>query len=105
MTASVYLAAMGPEGLKQAAVSSAAHAHYLAAELQKLGFELTGSRPFFHEFLTNTPVAADKLNEHLAQAGILGPLPIDGKLLWCCTELNSKASIDKLIDLIKEVCA
>lgn len=105
MTASVYLAAMGPEGLKQSAVSSAAHAHYLAAELQKLGFELTGGRPFFHEFLTTTPVAADKLNEHLAQAGILGPLPIDGKLLWCCTELNSKASIDKLIDLIKEVCA
>lgn len=105
MTASVYLAAMGPDGLKQAAVSSAAHAHYLAQELAALGFEQIGSRPFFHEFLTAAPMDADKLNQHLAAAGILGPLPVDGKLLWCCTELNSKAAIDKLIALIKEVCA
>lgn len=105
MTASVYLAAMGPEGLKQAAVSSAGHAHYLAEELSKLGFEQVGSRPFFHEFLTTAPMDAAKLNEHLANAGILGPLPVEGKLLWCCTELNSKASIDKLLTLIKEVCA
>ena len=40
MTASVYLAAMGPKGLRQAAESSAAHAHYLAGELAKLGFGL-----------------------------------------------------------------
>lgn len=105
MTASVYLAAMGPEGLKQAAVSSAGHAHYLAEELAKLGFEQVGSRPFFREFLTTAPMDAAKLNEHLANAGILGPLPVEGKLLWCCTELNSKASIDKLLTLIKEVCA
>jgi glycine dehydrogenase subunit 1 len=39
MTASVYLAAMGPKGLRQAAESSAAHAHYLAAELEKIGFK------------------------------------------------------------------
>ena len=53
MTASVYLAAMGPEGLKRAARSSADHAHYLAGKLGGLkGFELKSDRPFFNEFLT-----------------------------------------------------
>lgn len=105
MTASVYLAAMGPDGLKQAAVSSASHAHYLAAELNKLGFELSFDGPFFNEFLTSCPVDAAKLNEHLAAYNILGPLPVEDKLLWCCTELNSKAAMDKLLTLVKEVCA
>lgn len=105
MTASVYLAAMGPDGLKQAAVSSASHAHYLAAELNKLGFELSFDGPFFNEFLTSCPVDAAKLNEHLAAHNILGPLPVEDKLLWCCTELNSKAAMDKLLTLVKEVCA
>ena len=105
MTASVYLAAMGPDGLKQAAASSAAHAHYLAEELAKLGFELAYNGPFFNEFMTSCPVDAAKLNEHLAANNILGPLPVDGKLLWCCTELNSKNAMDKLLTLVKEVCA
>ena len=105
MTASVYLAAMGPDGLKQAAVSSASHAHYLAAELNKLGFELSFDGPFFNEFLTSCPVDAAKLSEHLAAHNILGPLPVEDKLLWCCTELNSKAAMDKLLTLVKEVCA
>ena len=38
MTASVYLAAMGPRGLRQVAETCASHAHYLAGELAKLGF-------------------------------------------------------------------
>ena len=54
MTASVYLAAMGPRGLRQAAQLCAAHAHYLAGELAKLGFSLrSGAKPFFHEFLND----------------------------------------------------
>lgn len=105
MTASVYLAAMGPDGLKQAAVSSTSHAHYLAAELNKLGFELSFDGPFFNEFLTSCPVDVAKLNEHLAANNILGPLPVEDKLLWCCTELNSKTAMDKLLTLVKEVCA
>ena len=51
MTASVYLAAMGPKGLRQAAESSAAHAHYLADQIAPLGFgRKDPDQPFFHEF-------------------------------------------------------
>lgn len=106
MTASVYLAAMGPKGLRQAAESSLSHAHYLAAELGKRGFALrSGDRPFFHEFLTDCPVDPQVLNARLAEKGILGGLPVDGGILWCCTELNSKAEIDRLVSIAEEVCA
>ena len=106
MTASVYLAAMGPKGLRQAAESSAAHAHYLAGALAKLGFGLrSGDKPFFHEFLTDSPIEPETLCAKLEEQGILGGLPVDGGILWCCTECNSKAEIDRLIKVIGEVLA
>ena len=104
MTASVYLAAMGPKGLRQVAESSAAHAHYLAGELAKLGFKVRSDEPFFHEFLTDSPVEPEALCAALAERGILGGLPVDGGILWCCTELNSKAEIDELVSILGEVC-
>lgn len=104
MTASVYLAAMGPRGLRQVAETCAAHAHYLAGELVKLGFTLrSGEKAFFHEFLTDCPMEAEKLCAALEERGILGGLPVDGGILWCCTEMNTKADMDRLIAVIGEV--
>jgi glycine dehydrogenase subunit 1 len=107
MTASVYLAAMGPKGLAQVAQSSASHAHYLAEKLAGVpGFALrSGDKPFFHEFLTDCPMDADALCAALAEKGILAGLPVDGGILWCCTELNSREEIDQLVEAIGEVCA
>ena len=104
MTASVYLAAMGPGGLRRAAESCAGHAHYLAAELGKLpGFGLKTAKPFFHEFLTGCPVDPGLLCRKLEARGILPGLPVEGGILWCCTELNRKPQIDALIAAIREV--
>lgn len=105
MTASVYLAAVGPRGLRQVAETSAAHAHYLAGELAKLGFTLrSGDKPFFHEFLTDCPVEPRETLRCPGGPGYSGrPCPVEGGILWCCTELNSKADIDKLVSVIGEV--
>ena len=82
-----------------------AHAHYLAGELAKLGFALrSGDKPFFHEFLTDCPVDPAKLCAALEEQGILGGLPVDGGILWCCTELNRKEEMDRLLAVIGEVC-
>lgn len=106
MTASVYMAAMGPSGMKQVAQSCAAHAHYLQARLEELdGFGLRDQRPFFHEFVTECPVDANQLVARLSKKGILAGLPVDGGLLWCCTELNRREDIDALIAALKEVSA
>ncbi|MDO4854905.1 MAG: aminomethyl-transferring glycine dehydrogenase subunit GcvPA [Coriobacteriia bacterium] len=103
MTASVYLAAVGPDGLAQVAQNSAAHAHYLAEELAKLGFETKNDGAFFNEFVTSCPVDVEVLLSSLAESGILGGLPVEDGILWCCTEVNTKAQIDSLLSAIKEV--
>ncbi len=105
MTASVYLAAVGPDGLARVAGNSAAHAHYLAGELAKLGFELQNDGEYFNEFVTSCPTDAEALLAALEQRGILGGLPTERGILWCCTELNTKSHIDALIGAIKEVLA
>ena len=104
MTASVYLAAVGPQGLAQAARLSAGHAHYLADRLGELGFELVSRRSFFNEFLTSCPVDAGLLVDVLSKRGILAGLPTQGGILWCATELNTRADIDRAVLAIKEVC-
>ena len=106
MTASVYLAAMGPSGLRRVAQSCASNAHYLAQELGKVdGFALADDKPFFHEFWMSCPIDPEELCSKLAEKGILGGLPVEGGVLWCATELNRKADCDALVAAVKEVCA
>lgn len=103
LTASVYLSAVGPQGLEQVAVQSMSKAHYLAEELAKAGFERVGDGEFFHEFVTKSPKDVKALDAALADKGILGGLPLeDNQILWCCTEMNSKADIDNLVAAVKE---
>jgi glycine dehydrogenase subunit 1 len=54
--------------------------------------------------VTKCPVDDEKLMDALANAGILGGLPIaDGSILWCVTEKNTKEDMDKLISIAKAV--
>ena len=103
MTASVYLAAMGAKGLRHVAENSAAHAHYLAERLEAPGFIRRTDRPFFNEFLTACPVDPVTLQARLDEKNILGGLSVDGGILWCCTEKNSKDEIDRLVEICREV--
>mgnify|MGYP000853808443 CR=1 FL=1 len=105
MTASVYAAALGAEGLQEVARQCHAKAEYLAARLAETGYPRRHSGAFFHEFVTETPVPAEKALAVLAAKGILGGLPVDGGILWCATEMNTKADIDELADALKEVRA
>jgi len=103
LTAGLYLAAMGPAGLAQAAKSSMAKAHYLAKELCKLpGVSMAHSGEYFHEFVTVMP-KAEAVLEALEKADILGGLPVEGGVLWCVTEKVSKAQLDKAVAVVKEV--
>ncbi len=103
LTAGVYLAAMGPKGLAQAAKQSMAKAHYLASELCKLpAVSMAHSGEYFHEFVTLMPKTEEVLKA-LEDADILGGLPVEGGILWCATEKISKAELDKAIAVVKEV--
>lgn len=99
-----YLAAMGNEGLKNAAIQCTSKAHYMAAELEKIGYSVENKAEFFHEFVTSSDVPAEKIMNALAAEDILGGCPLDGhRVLWCCTEMNSKEEIDEVIRILKEV--
>ncbi|MBQ1533893.1 MAG: aminomethyl-transferring glycine dehydrogenase subunit GcvPA [Erysipelotrichaceae bacterium] len=103
MTASVYLAAMGPEGMQKLALSCYSNAHYLAEKLNDIGFRRIDEGEFFDEFLTDSPVDPKLLEDKLAEKKILSGLPLDEGILWCATELNTKDKIDELIKAIREV--
>ncbi|MBP5749840.1 MAG: aminomethyl-transferring glycine dehydrogenase, partial [Firmicutes bacterium] len=103
-TAAVYMAAMGEEGMKQAARLSASKAHYFADELDKIGLKRAFGGEFFHEFVTECSAeTAEKIEKALAEKKILSGLPIDGGILWCVTELASKETLDEVCAIVKEV--
>ncbi len=105
LTAGVYLAAMGPEGLKEVAESAMAKAHYLCRELEKLpGVKRRYEGSFFHEFLLDMP-KADEILAALDARNILGGLPYDNGILWCATEKVPKATLDEVVSVVKEVLA
>ena len=103
MAASVYMTSMGPGGMQEAAYQCMSKAHYLARELEKIGFSPAYEGEFFHEFVTKSPVDVQTLMEHLEENGILGGLPTSSGILWCTTEMNHKEDMDRLIRLIREV--
>ena len=76
----------------------------MAKELEKIGLKLEYKADFFHEFVTVSDIPSEKLLKALEDNSILGGYPLDEKrILWCCTELNCKCSIDKLVSILKEV--
>lgn len=105
LKAGVYMAAMGEAGMKQAASLCLSKAHYLQESLAKAGLSLKYEKPFFHEFVTVSDTDPEKILSALEQNGILGGLSIaDKEILWCATEMNTKAEIDAAAAVVKEVC-
>ena len=105
LTAGLYMAAMGPDGMAQAAKQSMAKAHYLAGALCAIdGVKLRYTGAFFHEFVTDMP-QVEEVQSALSQAGILGGLSVEGGILWCATEKVTREALDKTAAIVKEVLA
>ena len=103
LTAGLYMAAMGPDGMAQAAKQSMAKAHYLAKELCAIpGVTMAHCGDYFHEFVTLMPRVEEVLHA-LEENDILGGLPIEGGILWCATEKVSREALDRAVAIVKEV--
>ena len=104
LAVTVYLSSMGNEGLREAALQSASKAHYLSKELETIGYHTENQGTFFHEFVTTSKVSAKETLDALEAHGILGGYPLDEhRILWCCTEVNTKEEMDDVIRILKEV--
>jgi len=111
LASAVYLSLVGKKGLRQVAELSYHKAHYAAEQLSKLpGMGLCFSEPYFHEFALCIGQPVDEVNAHLLEHGIIGGYDL-GKdypalkdhMLIAVTEMNSKAEIDALVDVLAEV--
>ena len=104
LTAGLYMAAMGPQGMVEAARQSMAKSHYLAEQLCEIpGVSMKYPGAFFHEFMVEMPKVDETLKALEAQ-DILGGLPVEGSVLWCATEKVSKAEMDRAVAIVREVC-
>ena len=105
LTAGVYLSAMGAEGMKQVASLCVSKAHYLQEKLSEAGLARRDTQPFFHEFVTVCPGKSAEILLELEKNGILGGLMLsEDEILWCATEKNTKAEMDAVCGIVKEVC-
>ena len=101
---SMYMSAMGANGMTEVAEACVSYAHYFAESLKSVGFEIKYKGEFFHEFVTVSEIPADKIIKALDKAGILGGLKLSkNEILWCATEKLSKADIDKAVEVIRRV--
>jgi glycine dehydrogenase subunit 1 len=113
LRAAAYLAALGPQGLRETATLCLQKSHYLADQLTKLpGVSLKFARPFFKEFTVQVPGDATKLLQKLLKAGFHGGLPL-GKwypsLANCIsiavTEKRIRAEMDGFVAAFKAALA
>jgi glycine dehydrogenase subunit 1 len=110
----VYLALMGPEGMREVGETILARSHYAARRIASLpGVRLPFPGGFFKEFLvdfagTGQSVAA--INAGLRRHGIFGGKDVSAELpalgacaLYCVTEVHTQADIDRLVAALADV--
>jgi glycine dehydrogenase subunit 1 len=105
LTAGLYMATMGPDGMADVANQCMAKAHYLEKALCAIpGVKRRYDGAFFHEFMLDMPKCKE-IETALMAKGILSGLPYDGGMLWCVTEKASKETLDEVVSVVKEVLA
>lgn len=102
--ATIYMALMGENGLREVNRLSADGAHYLCRRLVESGkFTLAFDRPFLKEFTLRTDLDIKAVNKKLADAGIMGGVEVgEGLVAFAVTEKRTKEEIDKLVTLMLE---
>lgn len=101
----VYLSLMGPQGMKEVNELSFAGAHCLYDELLATGkFEPVFDAPFLKEFVLKPLIDVKSLQSRLYEGGFFGALETgEGYVSFCVTEKRTKAEIDAMVSLIKEM--
>ncbi len=107
LTATIYCAALGKEGLCEVASQCHTKAVYAAEKICSVdGFKMKFDGFFFNEFVTTCPADTGAVMKALESKDILGGLPvkIDGEdcILWCVTEVNTAQEIELLKNVLEE---
>ncbi len=110
LRASIYLAAMGPKGLRQVAELSTRKAHYAAERLASVpGLSLAFEGPFFKEFVIRTAKDPVQVLETVGRLGYHGGIALGrwypglaDSILVAVTETRTREEIDGLVEAYAE---
>ena len=108
LRAAVYLATLGPQGLRETAELCVQKAHYAADQLAKAGAPLKFKRPFFKEFTVALGKDTVKTLSQALAKGYHAGLPtgrwypaLADCVTIAVTERRTKAEIDGLVEALK----
>ena len=107
----MYLAALGPEGLKEVALKGVAMAHRLWELLLEIpGVAPFTPKPFFNEFVLRLPRDPQAVRKALAARGLHAATPVpreygENLALFAATELHREEDLMALTEAMREVLA
>lgn len=108
LASSVFMSAMGKEGIQEMAQQNINKSHYLANELKKKGFTIVNQAPYFNEFVVQLPSSVQSINKHLLEKGFIGGYDVSEQLgkenamILCATEKRTKEEIDAFVAALEE---
>ncbi|GEA13890.1 putative glycine dehydrogenase (decarboxylating) subunit 1 [Moorella sp. E308F] len=113
LAATIYLAALGKEGLKEVARQCLLKAHYAFNRLAALpGVTPVFNGPFFCEFVLRTKLTPGQVARSLAAKGFaagfdLSPFypELEGAMLYTVTEVRTRAEIDAFVTAMGGILA
>lgn len=110
LTATIYLALLGRSGIQEVAHQCLQKAHYLANAITEIpGYNLKYHRPFFREFVVETPKPAKDIINSISKKGILAGIDLsqfdssDSGLLIAVTEKRTKGEMDLFVSELKKL--
>lgn len=108
LKATIYLALLGPAGLRRIAQLSVNKAHYLQKRLAQIGLRRLSEEPFLFEFSVLVPGSVASLNRWLLSRGMLGGVDLGAwDPLWAngwqlaVTEKRTKEEMDRLVEEVQ----
>jgi glycine dehydrogenase subunit 1 len=108
LAATTYLETMGKSGIQDVAHHSFQKAHYLASKISDLkGYSLFNNKPFFNEFLINTPVSPNIIFDQGVKEGFFAGVDVskhtDFKgLLVAVTEKRTIEELDSFVTFLAQ---
>ena len=115
ITAGVYLALMGPQGMTEIGEGLMQRCRYLMGRVAAIpGLKVPfGHTPHFTEFVVafdDPGTMGAQVNQALLERGIFGGKDLSSEfpalgqsLLFCISEVHARADLDRLVDALKEV--
>ena len=111
LAASVYMATMGKEGLRDVAIQSMKKAHYTFNKLIEKGkYKPLFKGQFFKEFAVSSANSVEDINQKLIEGNILGGYDLEkdfkdlkNSTLICVTEKRNKDEIHKLVEIMEGI--